>query len=376
MTVRKAKMLNSIQRPFLINITRAFRTTSTNALQVLAGVRPLSIEAEIDAIATTVLQLKKPAEFNGIVFQPDKYETKPRKFHTHPAITLDNLKCNLTQTPPNTTLIAYTDGSKIDNKVGCGMTIRTGTDTTTEWQGYLRPDNNVFQAELAAIKHSISYLQARTNVIHIITDSQSSIYAIKSPTTTSPIAHEIQNIISSSNKTFILTWTRGHSNCEGNERADILAKQAAIEQRSDLIRVPWPQSAIKLKLKQLANEAWQMEWTNGHTGRRTHSLLPKVNEERIISNCFLTQFISGHGSFPTYLCERNLSSNVCVCAEMGDPDHYILQCPLTTTYHVRHPTNPGIEFLRLLIKRRNVYENLRKLIDSLHQYGLELCSPE
>ncbi|XP_035210780.1 uncharacterized protein LOC118185093 [Stegodyphus dumicola] len=185
MTVRKAKILNSIQRPFLINITRAFRTTSTNALQVLAGVRPLSIEAEIDAITATVLQLKKPAEFNGKIFQPDKYETKPRKFHTHPAIILDNLKCNLTQTPPNTTLIAYTDGSKIDNKVGCSVTIRTGTDTTSEWQGHVRPDNSVFQAELAAIKHSTSYLQARTKVIHIITDSQSSIYAIKSPTISS-----------------------------------------------------------------------------------------------------------------------------------------------------------------------------------------------
>ncbi|XP_035217364.1 uncharacterized protein LOC118190716 [Stegodyphus dumicola] len=367
MTERKRRLLNSIQRPFYSNITRAYVTTSTNALQTLAGVIPLPIKTQVEAISTKVLQLRKPTKFADTIFHPDEYKEKPQKYQTH---------------PPNTNITAFTDGSKIDNKVGCAATICINTSTPqsapasvhSEWQGHLRSNNSVYQAELTAIRLAINHLlRDPTDTIHIVTDSQSSIQAIQSFYTNSPIAQDIQKTIRTSNKQFILSWTRGHNNCEGNERADFLAKQAAL-QVGDGINIPWPQSALKSKLKQLATETWQQDWENGTTGRRTCSFIPKIDDTRTVSNYFLTQYISGHGPFPTYFLERNFTStDLCVCGEKSDPDHYVFHCPLTANLHVKHPTQVGMEFKRFLINHQHTYKNIKLIIDKLQQQGRELC---
>ncbi|KFM78874.1 hypothetical protein X975_27026, partial [Stegodyphus mimosarum] len=212
MTARKVCTLNAIQRPFLINITRAFKTTSTNALQVLAGVTPLPLQAEIEALSSKILQLKKSASYDNIIFNPQDYEDTPRKYIRHPSNFLHNLHCNLNNPPPSSKFTAYTDGSKIEDKVGCGVTINSGTSTYIEWQGVLRHENSVFQAELTAILNAIKLLlPTHTDTIHVITDSQSSICAIKQQFQNSPTAYQIQNLILSSNNKFIISWTRGHS---------------------------------------------------------------------------------------------------------------------------------------------------------------------
>ncbi|GBO32143.1 hypothetical protein AVEN_97409-1 [Araneus ventricosus] len=46
---QKSRLLNSIQRKFLLNITRAYSTTPTAALQVIEGITPLHIKAEQEA---------------------------------------------------------------------------------------------------------------------------------------------------------------------------------------------------------------------------------------------------------------------------------------------------------------------------------------
>ncbi|GBM13970.1 hypothetical protein AVEN_69015-1 [Araneus ventricosus] len=40
---------SSIQRPFLLNITGAYRTTSTAALQVIAGLMPLHLKIKLES---------------------------------------------------------------------------------------------------------------------------------------------------------------------------------------------------------------------------------------------------------------------------------------------------------------------------------------
>ncbi|XP_035207823.1 uncharacterized protein LOC118182561 [Stegodyphus dumicola] len=377
MTARKIRTLNSIQRPFLITITRAFSTTSTNALQTIAGVTPLPIQTEIDALSTFILQLKKTSTYNGVIFNPQEYEEKPSKYNIHPALGLHNLHCNLDKPPPSTDFTAYTDGSKIENKVGSGVTIKTKTGLHSEWQGYLRPQNSVYQAELIAILNSIMQLNdLNTDTILVITDSQYSIHAIKQQHTNSPAARQIQDIISTSNKKFVLSWTRGHSACEGNERADYLAKQAALDKTGSQIHIPWPKSALKYKLKQMANEKWQRQWEQGPQGRRTFELLSKAEENTTLLTYFLTQYISVYGPFPKYFYDRNIAtSDRCICGECGDPEHYMFQYPLTSAHHIRHPTDTGIEFRRFIIKHRKVFQNIKNIIDFLHRQGLDLCHP-
>ncbi|XP_035220304.1 uncharacterized protein LOC118193335 [Stegodyphus dumicola] len=228
MTARKVRTLNSIQRPFL--------TTSTNALQVLSGVTPLPLQAEIEALFSKVLHLKKSASYDDIIFNPQDYEDTPQKYIRHPSNFLHNLHCNLNNPPPSTKFTAYTDGSKIEDKVGCGVNINSGLSTYTEWQGVF---SSVFQAELTAILNAVKLLlPTHTDTIHVITDSQSSICAIKQQLPNSPIAYLIQDLILNSNNKFIISWTRGQSACAGNEHADFLAKDAAIHQMGTPISIP------------------------------------------------------------------------------------------------------------------------------------------
>ncbi|XP_035206837.1 uncharacterized protein LOC118181750 [Stegodyphus dumicola] len=376
MTARKIRTLNSIQRPFLINITRSFSTTSTNALQTIAGVTPLPIQTEIHALSTLILQLKKTSTYNGVIFNPQEYEEKPPKYNRHSTMGLHNLHCNLNKPPPSTDFAAYTDGSKIENKVGSSVTIKTKTrkkDLHSEWQGYLRPQNSVYQADLIAILNSIMQLSdLNTDTIHVITDSQSSIHSIKQQHTNSPIARQIQDIVSTSNEKFVLSWTRGHNACKGNERVDYLAKQAALEQTGSQIQIPWPKPSLKYKLKQMANEKWQRQWEQGPQGRHTFELLPKADENTTISTYFLTQYISGHGPFPKYFYDRKYGY-VGICGESGDPEHYIFQCPLMLAHHIRHPIDTGIEFRKFIIKHRKVFQNIKNIIHFPHRQGLDLC---
>ncbi|XP_035215839.1 uncharacterized protein LOC118189365 [Stegodyphus dumicola] len=297
-----------------------------------------------------------------------QYEAKPNKFFQHPALGLPNLQCNINSPPPTTEFIAYTDGSKIEEKVGSGVTFQHHSTTIQEWQGHLQNQNSVHQAELTAIQESIQTLQQlQADPIHIITDSQSSIYAIKNLDTNSPIVRNIQILISNWPHKHILSWTRGHNSCEGNERADHLAKQAALKQVGTLITHPWPKSSLKQHLKKLAIMKWQHNWNQEVQGRRTYSLIPQVNINRCITNYYLTQYITGHGPFPKNLHERNLTqSSLCTCGEEGDADHYMFYCPITEEHYIRHPTDLQLPFKKFLITHLKVHHQIKNIIDKLN----------
>ncbi|KFM64802.1 putative RNA-directed DNA polymerase from transposon X-element, partial [Stegodyphus mimosarum] len=244
----------------------------------------------------------------------DDYEVKLQKFFHHPATNLQNLHCNLDKPPPITKYTAFTDGSKIEQNFGAAVTIRLNSSTHLEWQACLREFNSVYQAELRAILQSVQIMNnLPTKTTHIVSDSQSSIYAIKNPCTTSSIARWTQNTANSNtHKSYILLGTRGHNNRTGNERADELAKEAALQQASTSITLPWPRSNLKTTLSRLVKEEWQKQWDYGSQGRRACSLLPHVDTDLTISQYYMSQYITGHGPYPQYFSERNLGGT-CIC---------------------------------------------------------------
>ncbi|GBN85526.1 hypothetical protein AVEN_217171-1 [Araneus ventricosus] len=56
---RQSRLLNSIQRKFLLNITGAYSTTPTAALQVIEGIIPLHFKAEQEAAFVRKARLRK-----------------------------------------------------------------------------------------------------------------------------------------------------------------------------------------------------------------------------------------------------------------------------------------------------------------------------
>ncbi|GBM47914.1 hypothetical protein AVEN_59278-1 [Araneus ventricosus] len=73
--------------------------------------------------------------------------------------------------------------------------------------------------------------------------------------------------------------------------------------------------------------------------RRTFLFVPLLNINRTLFNSRTNQFITGHGTFVTYLLRFDLCSHDrCVCGAKGDPNHYATVCPVTKPFHFMKPS--------------------------------------
>ncbi|XP_035206671.1 uncharacterized protein LOC118181618 [Stegodyphus dumicola] len=293
LNVSMRRLLLSMQRLQLLLICKGYRTTSTTALQVLAGIPPLDLQAERESLIARVLRL---------------------------------------------------DGSKTETGTGSAFCVLKGDTVVYKWKRRLGSRNSVFQAELAALKAAINYVKRnRLTQITIYSDSASSLDAIKGYKSRSQYVQELRKILLSllPSERPCLTWVPAHVGIKGNEEADTLAKEAAKEVSRTELPDKLPRSHLKkITLKQLIDR-WQARWDTADTGRRTYMLFPKTTLELNCNSGSQTQFYTGHCPFLTYLHRISLSDTErCQCGEVRDPDHYVFHCTNTTQYHIRKPSQP------------------------------------
>ncbi|GBM15099.1 hypothetical protein AVEN_118470-1 [Araneus ventricosus] len=113
--VKINKKLIQIQRTPLTGITKTYRTVSNAALQVLAGCPPLDIKiAEEIEVLTRIKQVKRKQEIGGIISFDYELKIKPWQ--------LIRIRWEFFEEQENGHLI-FTDGSKIGDKVGCGIVL-------------------------------------------------------------------------------------------------------------------------------------------------------------------------------------------------------------------------------------------------------------
>lgn len=78
-------------------------------------------------------------------------------------------------------------------------------------------------------------------------------------------------------------------------------------------------------------ELWQDRWTHSTKGRMTFNYFETVQKRSkspwIYPNFFVTQFLTGHGSFNSKLNELNIVANGnCSCGQRETPEHMLFQC--------------------------------------------------
>lgn len=100
-----------------------------------------------------------------------------------------------------------------------------------------------------------------------------------------------------------LYWTKAHVGDVGNEEADEMAKEATTKVNIDT-KFQNTRYQIRVQLDAKYKEIWNARWESSIKGRETWNYIKKTDYEKIYSDFYLNQVITGHGIFPKYQSEK------------------------------------------------------------------------
>ena len=267
--------LKRVQRLINLRMARAFCTTSGEAVCILTGMKPIIIKIE---------EIVKQHEFKE--WQPHREEYLDHdveyRHWPHPAtaVTIKEI-----DTPEESTISAYTDGSKSEEGVGAGVVIYYGSNTIASLKvklGY-RCSNN--QAELLAIYKALEIINSlnkdrfnpQTAVIY--TDSRVAIDSLHNINNHSYLAEETRKMIANLDRRewkIKFSWVKAHASIRGNETADRIAKEVArnTDMKCDFNKIP--KSTIYRKAEEEAMQKWQRDWATSQNAAATGQYFPTI----------------------------------------------------------------------------------------------------
>ncbi|CAK1595879.1 unnamed protein product [Parnassius mnemosyne] len=193
-----------------------------------------------------------------------------------------------------------------------------------------------------AILKAVKYVADKNYkaLFNILSDSRSAIQTICDPSSLNPIAAEIRGKIMSMehNKAKImLYWINTHNGIQGNEKADVLVKRAALKnkQRPAYDRVPLSYAKRLAKWSPCSLQVWQKRYEASPISNLTKIFFPDILiAYKIIKNIkkthLTTQLFTGHGVNKAYLYKYKLSSSPgCICDENLEQtvEHLLIDCP-------------------------------------------------
>jgi hypothetical protein len=295
--------LRAAQRAFLLGVTRAYRTTSNVALEVLAGCIPPHFEA---AARHANWRERGTAEFEGkAVFAEGPHPAEPeRKREELPAETIPGASF-------------WTDASQGEGGTAIGI-VKTEGGETRETRGLRLQDGYpTHMAELYALGIAIkSVAGQRGENFNFVTDSRVALDMLtkRKGGAAHAILKEVERI-ETEGATVKLWWSSDRNG--GIAEADRIAKRARENpEEFPEDHAPITGRMIKKEATRVAMAKWQQEWDQGDKGRATHEIIGTVDRRlRGWSHrpvCLLT----GHGPFRGYLRRFNLTETTgeCVCS--------------------------------------------------------------
>ncbi|XP_063838171.1 uncharacterized protein LOC135087301 [Ostrinia nubilalis] len=335
------KLLSTVQRGFAQKLCKSYRTVSLHSALALAGILPLDLRIQ-EAAALYFARRGSPPPVLG-----DRETESVVGFAEapHPAehMSLEFVSLvdqHLVDQHNVQAVRIFTDGSKIEGKVGAALSWWNNEAEIRNSKLSLSAYCTVYQAELLAIwKASGQILKGAEASYGLYSDSRAALETITNHDSLHPLAVETRKNLRTAftqGKAVSLFWVKAHAGLPGNERADELAKEAALasKRKPDYDRCPI--SYVKRLIREDTLDKWNDRYTQGDTASTTKSFLPDAYTaykfaRKIGPTGMLTQILTGHGGFAQYLnrfkCRDNPS---CIC----NPDceetvlHLLTECPV------------------------------------------------
>ena len=358
--------------------TAAFHTTPTEALERIVGLLPIGLHVELTATNSRKRMIDQGTWLNKLAMDRRAHtDYLNHRSSTNMVLAMPSDKteeCAISgkryriQIPsrndasvephgPKRTTV-YTDGSRTSNSSGAGFIIYK-ENATIERSIPMGECATINQAEMLAILQATQELtdaKETSKNVTIYSDSQACLIAMKMGTTTSKLTAECHlalNRLGRSND-LLLTWVPGHSDIDGNETADKLAKQGA----TTAYMGPEPALPISdatLKRKNHANfrARWNENWKTQPACRQSRETLTKAPESydcaldlpRLRLRHLVTGY-TGHGNLGHHLWKMGINSSPhCLrCnAEDEDAHHHIARCPAYIRQRLQHFSTPMLD---------------------------------
>ena len=237
-------------------------------------------------------------------------------------------------------LNVYTDGSKLNNRVGAGVYITRSHDTIASLSFRLPDQATVFQAEILAINKAAIYIQSleNTNYIKIFVDSQAALQALSKKDITSRLVGDTVHNLNLIPGLVRLVWIKAHVGHDGNERADELAKAGTSLPTAEPVALP--KQATKHAIKEAIDEIWKLEWSLYNDGRQSKQFyqLPDRKKAKYCYNLSrqelgrLIRIVTGHNNLfyhRSNVDKSGATNSLCrFCKEEKETFyHFATSCP-------------------------------------------------
>ena len=233
-------------------------------------------------------------------------------------------------TDTNDDLTIYTDGSQdAAGNVGAGFVVYHQNIEQKTDASYLGKHLSVFQGEVYAIYKSVNHLLnegVTQRHITIHSDSKSALLAINSSEVKSTQVH---NTIISLNELaqdniVELRWIKAHVGHFGNETADTLAKEGALDPSLQANDTPLiTNHTLRKELRMRIATYWSQVWDMDEPCRQTKLFFPYANKKlsNNITKCrrsvfsAVVQLITGHNFLARHECIVEYGKVIAVLAE-------------------------------------------------------------